>query len=171
MNKPMIKYYGKFVFDHQSQTKTPKYYLSNGAGWFPELENLRGQNGKVNLYLMPKRENQSIDAPSMSLAVVKNGLNLTGLKEFYVNGSPSGYAYGYPLPTEKYRNKPNPFYTCKEDGFLFKFEMGDNTTQPLSFEMIVIDGGRVLITSYCKMLQIGVLDEELKELQKQASTI
>ena len=63
----------------------------------------------------------------------------------------------------------------RNDGYLFKLafdERVDNEAiYPSSFELIVVDGGRVLISSYAKMLHLGLLDEELERMRKQATTI
>ena len=49
--------------------------------------------------------------------------------------------------------------------------MGNEAIYPSSFELIVVDGGRVLISSYAKMLHLGLLDEELERMRKQATPI
>lgn len=173
---PSIKYYAKFGYDQKSG-KTPKYTMEKAAGYLPEFDALKGKNGKVNLYLMSKREGQSIDAPAMSLQAVKNGLNLTGLKDYYLDGKISGIAYGYPPqePTFSAKAKANPLYSCKNDGYLFIFEFSEKREGeaiiPISFELIVIDGGKVLISAYAKMLQMGGFDEALTALREQANAL
>ena len=173
---PPIKYYAKFFYDEKSG-KTPKYTMEKAAGYFPEFNALKGKNGRVNLYLMAKREGQSVDAPAMSLQAVKNGLNLTGLKDYYIGGEISGIAYGYPPQEATFsaKAKANPLYPSRNDGYLFIFEFGDKkegeTIKPTSFELIVIDGGKVLISAYAKMLQIGGFDEAIKALRGQANAL
>lgn len=173
---PTIKYYAKFGYDQKSG-KTPKYTMEKAAGYLPEFDALKGKNGRVNLYLMSKREGQSIDAPAMSLQAVKNGLNLTGLKDYYVDGKISGIAYGNPPqePTFSSKAKANPLYSCKNDGYLFIFQFGEKkegeAIKPTSFELIVVDGGKVLISAYAKMLQMGGFDEALTALREQANTL
>ena len=173
---PTIKYYAKFSYDQKSG-KTPKYTMEKAAGYYPEINALSGKNGRVNLYLMTKREGQSVDAPAMSLQAVKNGLNLTGLKDYYIGGEISGIAYGYPPqePTFSARGKANPLYPCKNDGYLFIFDFSGKregeAIKPISFEMVVIDGGKVLISAYAKMLQIGGFDEAIKALRGQANAL
>lgn len=173
---PSIKYYAKFGYDQKSG-KTPKYTMEKAAGYLPEIDALKGKNGKVNLYLMAKREGQSADAPAMSLQVVKNGLNLTGLKDYYLDGKISGIAYGYPPQEATFsaKGKANPLYPCHSDGYLFLFEFGEKKDGeaiiPISFELIVIDGGKVLISAYAKMLQMGGFSEALRDLREQANSL
>lgn len=173
---PPIKCYAKFSYDEKSG-KTPKYSMMKIAGYYPELKALSGKNGRVNLYLMSKREGQSVDAPAMSLQAVKNGLNLTGLKDYYTNGEISGIAYGYPPqePTFSAKGKANPLYSCRNDGYLFIFDFSEKkegeALKPTSFEMVVIDGGKVLISAYAKMLQMGGFNEALTALREQANAL
>lgn len=109
----------------------------------------------------------------------KNSLNFTGLKDYFVNGRLSGFAYGYPLSAETYgsKRKPNPFYNFRDDGFLFIVHQDQTATtapekiKPSSIELVVLDGAKVLISSYCKMLQIGGFDEALAALRKQAKQV
>lgn len=173
---PSIKYYALFSYDPKSG-KTPKYTMEKAAGYLPEFDALKGKNGKVNLYLMSKREGQSIDAPAMSLQAVKNGLNLTGLKDYYLDGKISGIAYGYPPqePTFSAKAKANPLYSCKNDGYLFLFDFSEKrdgeALKPTSFELIVVDGGKVLISAYAKMMQMGGFAEALAALREQANAL
>ena len=173
---PTSKYYAKFGYDQKSG-KTPKYTMEKAAGYLPEIDALKGKNGKVNLYLMAKREGQSVDAPAMSLQAVKNGLNLTGLKDYYINGEISGIAYGYPPqePTFSSKAKANPLYSCRNDGYLFIFDFSEKkegeALKPTSFEMVVIDGGKVLISAYAKMMQMGGFSEALRDLREQANSL
>ena len=92
-----------------------------------------------------------------------------------MNGYLSGFAYGYPLDkhvfSEKKRN--NPFYECREDGFLFVVHQNKEASTPeakqlpTEFEMIVLQGGKCLISAYCKALMNGGFDSRLKEFRKQ----
>ena len=171
----IVKFYSKFFLDKAAKCASHKYYMGEAAGYAPEFDAFKGRNGKFNLYLKPKREGQSIDAPSMYFQIVKTNMNFTGLKEYFADGKPTGYAFGEPFPKETYKGKPNPLYDVRNDGYLFKLafdERVDNEAiYPSSFELIVVDGGRVLISSYAKMLHLGLLDEELERMRKQATTI
>ena len=70
--------------------------------------------------------------------------------------------------------KPNPFYEYKEDGFLFIIHPDDkdpNNLIPVSIELIVLEGAKVLISAYCKQLEMGGFDEALEQLRKQAQPL
>ena len=92
MITPNIRYYARLEFDETSK-KTPKYIITAEAGYYPPMEAIKGKNGKVTMYLMSKREQQPSDTPPMRLQA-KDSLNFTGLKDYFVNGKLSGFAYG-----------------------------------------------------------------------------
>ena len=111
--------------------------------------------------------------PSMRLQG-KSSLNFTGLKEYFEDGKLSGYAYGYPLekPTYSSKEKPNPFYEYKDDGYLFIVEADKNDQNniiPTSIELVVLQGAKVLISAYCKQLVMGGFDDALDMLRKQSN--
>lgn len=103
-------------------------------------------------------------------------MNFTGLKDYFVDGKLSGFAYGYPLADKTYsaKNKINPFFEYKDDGFLFIVHQDDKAVtetekiRPSFIELIVLDGAKVLISSYCKQLVMGGFNEVLDALRKQA---
>lgn len=170
---PNILYYARMDYDTTSQ-KTPKYVVEEQAGFYPPMEAITGRNGKISMYLREKlRENEN--SPSMWLQA-KDSLNFTGLKDYFIGGKLSGFAYGYPLADKTYssKNKQNPFYNYKDDGFLFIVHQNQTTTteadkiRPSYIELLVLDGAKVLIPSYCKMLQMGGFDDALKLLREQA---
>lgn len=173
MITPNILYYARLEFDATSK-KTPKYVVTTQAGYYPPIETIIGRNGKVSMYLMEKMK-ESANVPSIRLQA-KNGLNLTGLKDYFVDGKLSGFAYGYPLADKTYsaKNKVNPFFEYKDDGFLFIVHQDDKAVtetgkiRPSFIELIVLDGAKVLISSYCKQLVMGGFNEVLDALRKQA---
>lgn len=171
MNTPNILYYAKFAYTTQKGKKTPKYTIIAQAGYYPPMEELRGRDGLISMNLMEKLKEGS-NIPSVRLQA-KNSLNFTGLKEYFQGGKLSGYAYGYPFDKSTYSKdgKPNPFFTHKQDGFLFIIEQDKTTPNnltPVSIEMVVIEGAKVLISAYCKQLAMGGFNEVLTELRKQA---
>lgn len=171
MNTPNIRYYAKMVNTTQNGKKTPKYTIIVQAGYYPPMEQLKGRDGQISVNLMEKLK-EGDNVPSMRLQA-KNSLNLTGLKEYFVDGKLSGYAYGYPQdkPTYSKDERPNPFYEYKEDGFLFLIEQDKNDPTniiPTSIELIVLEGAKVLISAYCKQLVMGGFDEALQALREQA---
>ena len=173
MTTPNILYYARLEFDVTSK-KTLKYTITIQAGYYPPIEAITGRNGKVSMYLMEKLK-EGINVPSMRLQA-KDGLNFTGLKEYFINGRLSGFAYGYPLAEQTYssKRKPNPFYKFKDDGFLFIVHQDKTATtevekiKPTYIELIVLEGAKILIASYCKQLMLGGFDETLEALRKQA---
>lgn len=173
MIQPNIRYYARLNYDTASK-KTPKYVVTAEAGFYLPMEQLKGRNGKVSMYLMEKLK-EGANVPSMRLQA-KDSLNFTGLKDYFVGGKLSGYAYGYPLQDATYsaKNKPNPFVEYKQDGFLFLIHQDEKAAteqekiRPSYIELIVLEGAKVLISSYCKSLLIGGFDEALKSLREQA---
>lgn len=172
MNTPTIRFYAKMVNTTPNGNKTPKYTIVAQAGFFPVMEQLKGRNGQVSFNLMEKLKEGS-NVPAMRLQA-KNSLNFTGLKDYFENGKLSGFAYGYPLDKETYSkdNKPNPFYEYRNDGYLFIVHQDHNTPNniiPTCIELIVLEGAKVLISSYCKQLVMGGFDEDIEALRKQAT--
>ena len=172
MNAPNIRYYAKLINTTQKGKKTPKYTIIEQAGYYPPMEQLRGKDGLISMNLMPQSREDKSSTPPMRLQA-KNSLNFTGLKDYWIEGCLSGFAYGYPLdkPTYSKDEKPNPFYEYKEDGFLFKIDQDDsNPTNPTptGFELVVLEGAKVLVSTFCKMLAMGGFDDALAALRKQA---
>lgn len=172
MISPNIRYYARLDFDATSK-KTPKYTIIAQAGYYPPMEALTGKNGKISMYLLEKLK-EGVNVPSMRLQA-KSSLNFTGLKDYFVDGKLSGFAYGYPLATETYsgKKKPNPFYEYQNDGFLFIIHQNREAAteaqkiKPDYIELIVLEGAKVLISSYCKQLVMGGFDEAIKALREQ----
>ena len=153
--------------------KHPKYTAKIEWGKYPPLDALRGRDGVVSLYLLPSVESGSKDStstPPMRLQA-KGSLNLTGLKNYYVGGELSGYAFGNPYnkPTYGKSDKINPFGEDCKDGFLFRFKFVDGSHTPTSFEMIVIPNVGNLIANHCEMFRIGGYDKFVEEVRKQAT--
>lgn len=177
MIQPTIVFYGRLDFDSESG-KSPKYVLTSVWGNYSPMETLRGRNGMVSMYLLPKREGQPSNCPQMHLQA-KGSLNLSGLKDYFINGKLSGFAFGFPpsTPTYSSKNKPNPFYSCKDDCFLFVVHQDKEAPTPAEqqrpdyIEMIVLQGARVLAGSYCKQLSAGGFDDVLNVLRRDSVTI
>ena len=163
MKIPDIRYYAGMIFDTNSK-KIPKYIITKEAGYYEPMEQIKGRNGLVSMYLMEKLKDGA-NVPSMRLQA-KNSLNFTGLKDYFVDGRLSGFAYGYPLADKVYSSKKieNPFYEYRNDGFLFIIHQDQKAAtvpeqiRPTFIELIVLDGAKVLIPSYCKQLMMGGFD-------------
>lgn len=168
MIAPDVKFYARFV-DTTGTKKTPKYTVVQQAGYYPQMESQRGKDGKISVYLMASKDSGSTkdNAPAMKLQG-RNSLNLTGLKEYFVDGGKlSGFAYGYPLdkPTYSKDEKQNPFYDCKDDCYLFVMHQKDANTRPYEFEMVVLENAKALAPAYCKSLMMGGFNEVLASLR------
>lgn len=176
MITPNIRYYARME-DCTGNGKTPKYVITAQAGYFPPMEVIIGRDGKVSMYLQVSKDSGSKkdNAPAMKLQA-KDSLNFTGLKEYFIDGKLSGFAYGCPLAAKTYssKQKPNPFYEYKDDGYLFIVHQDQNANtapeqiRPTIIELVVLDGAKVLISSYCKQLMMGGFDEAIKSLREQA---
>ena len=171
MTTPNIRYYARFVNTTQNGKKTPKFTIIEQAGYYPPMELLKGRDEQISMNLMEKlKEGENV--PSMRLQA-KNSLNFTGLKEYFVDGKLSGFAYGYPLDKSTYSKdeKKNPFFEYREDGFLFLIKQDEkepNNQVPTCIELVVLEGAKVLISAYCKQLLMGGFDDALQALRKQA---
>lgn len=176
MITPNIRYYAKMVYDTSSK-KTPKYVIKAQAGYYPPMEQIKGGNGLISMYLMEKLKDGA-NVPSMRLQA-KDSLNFTGLKEYFIDGRLSGFAYGYPLTDRIYssKKKENPFYEYRDDGYLFIVRQSENANtapekiKPIAIELIVLEGAKVLISSYCKQLMMGGFDDTIKSLREQAKQV
>lgn len=166
---PNIRYYALLTETTAEGKQTPKYTIAKAAGYYPPMELLKGKNGNVSFYLMEKLK-EGLDAPAYRLQG-KNSLNFTGLKDYFVDGKLTGFAYGYPFSAATYgkNSKPNPFFDYRTDGYLFKvYQNNPNDTKPTKIELIVLENAKPLIASYCKMLQQGGFNEALELIRKQA---
>lgn len=166
-------WYAEFVLSTKEGKTTPRFTSDIEWGNYPPINALRGNDGKISLYLLESVQSGSKDStstPPMKLQA-KGSLNLTGLKNYYVGRELSGYAFGNPYnkPTYGKSNKINPFGEDCKDGFLFRFKFADGSNIPTGFEMMVIPNVGNLIASHCEMLRIGGYDKFLEEVRKQAT--
>ena len=178
MITPNIIYYARLSLERNG-SKTPKYVITATAGNYAPMEKLKGRDGRVSMFLVPKTSYKS-SAPQMRLQA-KNSLNFTGLKDYFIDGKLSGYAYGYAPAVQTYtvkgKEKPNPLYGYENDGFLFIIHQDETSTSeaekiiPSETELIVLEGAKVLIPSYCKQLCMGGFDEILNYLRKQSNVL
>lgn len=176
MITPNIRFFARLEYDEASQ-KTPKYKITQEAGFYAPMESLKGRNGFISFYLSEKLKDGS-NVPSMRLQA-KGSLNFTGLKEYFEYGKISGFAYGYPLDTPTYSSKKtnNPFYDYRSDGYLFIVDnektitRSDGSIIPSYMELLVLEGTKILIASYCKQLMMGGFDDELRVLREQAKQV
>ena len=106
----------------------------------------------------------------------KGNLNLTGLKDLFVGGHMSEYAYGNPPKAVTYGSKKprlNPLIKYVADGFLFIFQYPlevrlNEVERPLSFEMIWLEGAGLMIPQHSKRLEMGDYKEILRKCREEA---
>ena len=173
MNTPNVRYYARLENSTEKGKKTPRFTITAHAGCYPPMDDLKGRNGLISMNLLPQSREDNSSTPPMKLQA-KSSLNFTGLMDYWVEGKMSGFAYGYPLQRQTYssKNKPNPFFDYKDDGFLFIIhcdEKDPTNITPTCIELIVLEGARVLVSSYCKMLAMGGFDDALSALRKLAN--
>ena len=176
MITPNIRYYAALEYCKDSK-ETPKYVIKAQAGDYPPMEELKSRDRRVYMYLMEKIRNGA-HIPSIRLQVTKNGLNFTGMKEYFIDGKISGFAYGYPDKSDTYKNhgkeKPNPFYDYKNDGFLFIVHQDKTATteaerlRPSYIELIVLAHGGENLRIWCKQLLMGGFNKIIAKLREQA---
>ncbi len=128
--KPKPCFYA--VLERVKAGDTPKFVIKAQAGFYPPMLQLASRNGLISMNLMESKQSGCTkdNAPAMRLQA-KNSFNFTGLKDYFVEGKLSGFAYGNPPQTPTYgKNKPkaNPFYDYKDDGFLFVMHFNPNAT-------------------------------------------
>lgn len=178
MNYPNIRFYALFVETTGKGKKTPKYAISEAAGYYPPMDKLKGKDGKVSMYYKDSNDRcnnvkEGINIPAKYLQA-KDSLNFTGLKDlFTADGKLSGFAYGNPLAKATYTkdDKPNPFFAYKNDGFIFKIKAKADAIGVETFELLVLENAKPLIAAYCKMLQQGGFDDDLQLLREQAKPL
>lgn len=170
MITPNIRYYARLELCKEG-IKTPKYRVVAEAGYYAPMESLKGKDGYISMYLQNQRKERD-DIPAMWLQA-KKSLNFTGLKNYFIDGKISCFAYGYPHDKKTYSKKavPNPFYEYREDGFLFLIKNDKTGVVPASMELIVLEGAKVLISSYNKMHVMGGFDDVLKSLREQSKPV
>ena len=63
--QPNIRYYALLVETTTQGKKTPKYTIAKAAGYYPPMEQLKGKDGKISMYLMEKTKEgiDTIDLP------------------------------------------------------------------------------------------------------------
>lgn len=174
--KPEVMAYFRLDYDKDSK-KTPKYTITKAWGDYPPIEKLKGaRSRKVSMYLMEKREGQPDNTPKLRLQAAKS-LNFTGLKDYFVDGKVSGYAYGNPPKGETYPYKgkqaPNPFVANQQDGFLFVVHQTGDNLLPDYLELLVIGGFNAdkMAARYVKQLEMGGYDTTLQMLRQWAKSV
>ena len=156
------------VFKSGKIGKDTRYIAISQAGYFKHIEAMRGKGGDVVMHLKgvengaPKSTAEINLQCSYNDGKIKNGsLNFSSL--FFENIHPDKvmFANGEPNDNAKLKDgKPNPFYDCKNDGYLFIV-----TPDLKTVEILIIPNSRVLIVGYRKKLADGQFDEVLQQIR------
>lgn len=153
--------------------KTPKYKMTLQAGKYPAMEALRGKDNEISFFLLNSKESGSAkdNAPAIRLQG-KGSFNFTDLHEYFINhGKISNFAYGYPYDKATYGKdkKPNPFFGCKNDCYLFIKHQTENDPRPKAIELLIIENAKDMAGMYCQSLQVGGFDDVLKQFRQAAT--
>lgn len=160
------------------ENKIPKYKVTMWGGDRAEMQfwhnTFTGRNGEIEVTFREHTSTKS-NAPEMKIEA-KNSFNITGVKQWWEDGKPTGTGYGEPYGNETYgeaKVRPNPLYPSRvEDSFLIATtpDKSDlSNTIPEEFELIVLKGkgaskqGR----KYLTMLRSGGLNSILATLPMQ----
>jgi len=148
-----------------TETSTPRYVVTEKAGYFKPLESIKSTTGEIVMYHNRNGECNKKSTAETRLQC-KGSLNFSSI---YLNGLKVGEAligYGEP-PREKELKggKQNPFYDNRDDGYLFIISP-DMTT----IEILIVDRSRQLIRGYAQQLSDGQMNEALNELRKAAKS-
>lgn len=153
--------------------KIARYRVAEMFGEYPPFNTaIRDRFGNLVVYLK-KHSSKKSDAPALQLQSTRS-FNLTGLKFLNVWNIPqSRFAFGYPHSEAENKNGINPFYHYRTDGYLIflgdcnveKIELGK---MPQSFELIIVRGGKQMISQSCITLANGGMNPELDWLRSHA---
>lgn len=151
---------------------TPRYTRTEMVGDYPALEVLcttdkQTKEKVLRIYLKPIHTTNK-DAPAMQLLATKNSINITGIKFYEIEGMQTRYAYGYPDSKEilnRQKPIPNPLYDCRDDGFLIIFS--ELNPIPRKIELLIIRGGKAMISQTCSTLAKGGLNDALERLRQE----
>lgn len=148
----------------------PRFDFTQIAGYYRPLEHLKNKKGQVVFYLNETRG--VIDSSDQRRAdrflMAKDSLNFSSIYLLSIetqDGKMIGYGNPNRAKTFGKKKIANPFYECKDDGFIFIIEPDWNTIEVL----IVPDGGNTILGN-AKALADGVFDEALEKMRSSAKT-
>lgn len=147
----------------------PRFDVTGVSGYWPELESIKNRKGQICFYLL---ENDGfIDTNALRRAdrrlQAKDSLNFSSVYLLNLNTEPL-VGYGNPNGQKTYSKdkKPNPFFECRTDGYLF-------IIQPdwKAIEILVITNGLYTIEANAKAFADGQYNEALATLRATAKPI
>lgn len=146
--------------------KVPRFDLTQMAGYYRPLERLKNRKGQVVLYLNETRG--IIESPDTRRAdrflMAKDSLNFSSV--YLLNMDTQGHSligHGSPNRSQTFGKdkKQNPFYECRDDGFLFIISPDWRV-----IEVLVIPDGVNTILGNAKALFDGVYNGALETMRE-----
>jgi hypothetical protein len=153
--------------------KQPRYDLTAIAGYWEVLDKLKNHKEQLFFNLIPTDKNeyrkQDGTTPEYYLQCTpakSKSINCSGIRFQYSDGKEMTFASGEPSDRPALKGGvTNPMYNQRNDAFLFLF-----SKDMQALEVLIIEGGRLLIDAYRKQLSFGGFDEVLQTLRKQAKS-
>jgi hypothetical protein len=150
--------------------KVPRFDLVDMAGYYKPLETLKNKKGQVIFYLSDTRG--IIDSSDKRRAdrflMAKDSLNFSSVF-LLSNTAQDGRFVGFGTPngakTFGKDKKQNPFYECRNDGFLFVVSPDWNV-----IEVLIVPDGCNTIQGNARALADGVYNEALEIMRATAKT-
>lgn len=150
--------------------KVPRLDLTRLAGYYKPLQSLTNKNGQIFIYIQEAKDR--INSPDERRAERylqgKDSLNLSSVY-LLRRSTPESPFVGYGNPdrskTFSKSHKPNPFYECRDDGFLFLIAPDWQT-----IEILVVTNGYNTIQGNAKGLADGAYNEALETMREAAKS-
>jgi len=138
-------------------------YADMVPGGYKGLTNFVNSKGQLFFYKTPAREFVTTDSKRLAEWSLTNGSK--NLSSIYIEDLDCpDIGYGYPNSKTSLSNgSPNPLFRFGNDGYIFLLNPDLSEV-----EIIVIQEGRNLITSYYQKMIDGGLEDELRNLRQRA---
>lgn len=180
-NQPPIRFRALLELVEVQKGGGVKYRLTHWGGSKEYMtilhNNSRGrkdkETGRKEIHVILKKNYQG-DDPSTELNLeLKNGLNLSGVKNWLEYGKLSGFAYGEPFPKKTFKRKNKVFqnylFPFMEDGFIFISTPNPKDHKdhiPIRVEWIVLQGKgmRGLVSGYIPTFKNGGFNDALEAM-------
>lgn len=181
INQPPIRFRALLELDEVTPSGVIKFRLTHWGG-SKEFMTLLHNNGRGNrdkktgrkeIHIKLKKNYQGSDPSTELNFELKNGLNLTGVKNWLEYGKLSGFAYGEPFPKATFKRSGNVLknylYQYREDGYIFISTPNPNDPKdhiPIRVEWIVLQGKgmRGLVSTYIPEFREGGFREALEAM-------
>lgn len=180
-NQPPIRFRAVLELVEVLESGNVKYRLTHWGGSKEYMTilhtNSRGrkdkETGRKEIHIILKKNYQGNDPSTELNFELKNGLNLTGVKNWLEYGKLSGFAYGEPFPKETFtrggKKKPNYLFKYMEDGFIFMMQPNAKDPKdhiPTKIEWIVLQGQgmRGLVSGYIPQFKNGGFNDALEAM-------